>query len=54
VLLNFSGGPVRPDASKWQVPGRFRDIFTGAEVGLPGSEIELVAWGYVVLEKIKG
>jgi glycosidase len=60
VLLNFSGVHLRLDASQWQqMQGLFRDIFTGAEFGLPGAGLPAVtiglgAWGYMVLEKIKG
>jgi glycosidase len=60
VVLNFSGGPLRVDAGQWGAQlggsagafqGTYRDIFTGAEVGLPAGAIELKAWGYSVLEK---
>ena len=63
VALNFSGGPMRVDAGQWGAQlggsagafqGTYRDIFTGAEIGLPAGNIDLKAWGYTVLEKQKG
>jgi len=53
VLLNFSGDPLKLDTMWWGVGGAFKDIFTLREWA-PPSVVELSAWGYIVLEKIKG
>ena len=43
----LSNGPIR-------IEGEFTiHDSTGAEFGLPGAGIELGAWGYAVLEKMK-
>jgi alpha-amylase len=52
VLLNFSGGPLKLNPVLWGVDGVYKDIFTMLE-WTPPAAVELGAWGYMVLERIK-
>jgi len=52
TVLNFSGAGLEADTVFWGLQGDYRDIFSGKECQLPGS-LELSAWGFAVLEKIK-
>lgn len=47
------GGGGSEGAGRPVLQGTYRDIFTGAAVVLPGAAIELKAWGYTVLEKMR-
>jgi len=52
VLLNFSAGPLVVASAELLLKGTFADVFSGVTYDLAaGPDIELAAWGYLVLEK---
>ena len=52
VLLNMTRGTVNFELDDEQVHGKFTNIFTGETIDLSANkQIELYAWGYLVLEK---